>query len=932
MKKRIISLILAISFLFPLVPPVRAEEKAAQTDLEAMIAEQFDAFAKSLKPEGASEGAAQLVKHSIKGGGNLTMDEDDKFTKAIMNASLLRTFFVHTATKVHEAAISVFGGNTVYMRGTCSWYQHNSLYTTRAFVDNENGNKDDDEEFSPRFTASISYYDGNLETVFNTYDQAMMLVSGDTRVWFTFRPQMVTDSTIRYRVEIEAFDSFDFTNQDGYSGDDRELEEFLTWTGGLLSLGLLTTFDWTATASFELELPNPCDHKSHNYRWEFDGKQDLHPVSGADFSDNPLLKKSGSAENGVFIDTHYTLSNPVHLNHDKPWDLEFRCVGAGSIGFDDDGTLSNGLYLIKTKMSVFFGEYLYLDETDAERTYCHYGVRYTNGTNISPNDVHTYRLTNRILEDGSNMVYLFIDGAELGPMNQYYHLSTSQNSTNDRISGENMVLLRLGVGSWPLDNITIDYIQVWENGKENAPFSYLSTSPAAPTCTADGGTLNTCSLCGAEFLTDVIPATGHDFTDWQTVKEATCTAEGKLERSCKTCGYKESRPVAVLPHAYAPAVTAPNCTDGGFTTYTCECGDSYVSDHTDALGHDLTDWTVTNDPTCTEDSLEERWCQRCEYREARMVDPLGHSYTATIVEPQCTVGGYTEYVCFCGDSYRTNFTNPTGHHYEGVVTEPGCTEMGYTTYTCACGDSYKSNFTAPVGHRYEGVVTAPTCTEGGFTTYVCSCGDSYVSNYTNALDHEFADGICNRCGDIDPNYQKLVENPFTDVPEDSFYFSPVLWAVENGITTGASETTFNPNGECMRAHVVTFLWRAAGSPEPSSNANPFVDVRETDFYYKAVLWAVEKGITNGSDATHFNPFGICNRAQVVTFLYRAFGSPAVENENNPFTDVPTVGWYTAPVLWAVQNGITNGLSADSFGPNSPCNRAQVVTFLHRAYN
>ena len=111
-----------------------------------------------------------------------------------------------------------------------------------------------------------------------------------------------------------------------------------------------------------------------------------------------------------------------------------------------------------------------------------------------------------------------------------------------------------------------------------------------------------------------------------------------------------------------------------------------------------------------------------------------------------------------------------------------------------------------------------------------------------------------------------------------------------------------------------------------------MDVKPSDFYYDAVLWAVENGITNGADATHFNPMGVCNRAQVVTFLYRTFHSPAVENGNNPFTDVPAGTWYTEPILWAVENGVTNGLSATQFGPNTNCNRAQIVTFLYRAYN
>ena len=176
------------------------------------------------------------------------------------------------------------------------------------------------------------------------------------------------------------------------------------------------------------------------------------------------------------------------------------------------------------------------------------------------------------------------------------------------------------------------------------------------------------------------------------------------------------------------------------------------------------------------------------------------------------------------------------------------------------------------------------------------------------------------------------ENPFSDVPVDAFYYDPVLWAVEQGITSGTSGTTFSPNDSCMRAHVVTFLWRAAGSPSPESTVNPFEDVKPEDFYYKAVLWAVENGITTGTDATHFSPFGICNRAQVVTFLHRAFGSPDASASDNPFTDVPTDTWYAAPVLWAVENGITNGLSATEFGPDTPCNRAQVVTFLYRAYN
>ena len=173
--------------------------------------------------------------------------------------------------------------------------------------------------------------------------------------------------------------------------------------------------------------------------------------------------------------------------------------------------------------------------------------------------------------------------------------------------------------------------------------------------------------------------------------------------------------------------------------------------------------------------------------------------------------------------------------------------------------------------------------------------------------------------------------PFVDVPEDSFYFEPILWAVYSGITNGVDDTHFAPNQPCNRAQVVTFLWRAAGEPDPISMEHNFVDVEKGGFYEKAVLWAVENGITNGIDDTHFGPNVICNRASVVTFLWRARGCPAPSSTTHPFTDVPAGCWYESPVLWALETGITNGMSATEFGATTPCNRAQVVTFLYRYF-
>ena len=174
------------------------------------------------------------------------------------------------------------------------------------------------------------------------------------------------------------------------------------------------------------------------------------------------------------------------------------------------------------------------------------------------------------------------------------------------------------------------------------------------------------------------------------------------------------------------------------------------------------------------------------------------------------------------------------------------------------------------------------------------------------------------------------DTPFTDVSSGEYYYDPVLWAVENSITTGMTETTFVPDGTCTRAQIVTFLWRAKGCPEPISSDNPFTDVAYTDYYYKAVLWAMEKGITMGTSESTFSPEDGCTRSQVATFLWRAENQPTSGGENI-FSDLTSGAYYYDAVLWAVENGITNGFPDGTFGPEQTCTRGQIVTFLYRAF-
>ena len=173
-------------------------------------------------------------------------------------------------------------------------------------------------------------------------------------------------------------------------------------------------------------------------------------------------------------------------------------------------------------------------------------------------------------------------------------------------------------------------------------------------------------------------------------------------------------------------------------------------------------------------------------------------------------------------------------------------------------------------------------------------------------------------------------NYFVDVKANDYFYDAVLWAAQKGITSGTDAVHFTPDGVCSRAQAVTFLWRAAGSPAPRSVSMPFTDVSKGSYYETAVLWAVENGITKGTSDTTFSPDATCSRAQIVTFLWRSQKSPAV-GSLNPFTDVSANAYYTDAVLWAVEENITKGTTATTFSPDTDCTRAQIVTLLYRAY-
>lgn len=266
---------------------------------------------------------------------------------------------------------------------------------------------------------------------------------------------------------------------------------------------------------------------------------------------------------------------------------------------------------------------------------------------------------------------------------------------------------------------------------------------------------------------------------------------------------------------------------------------------------------------------------------------------------------------------------PNGGNQYSVTTNPGITH-GTITVT-------------PKNVGSGSTVTVTTTPDNGYTLdkLTVTDGNGRGVAVTDQGNSKYTFKMPTSKVTIDASFKEIspaspVANPFTDVSANDYFYDAVMWAVKNGITNGTSAITFKPNAVCNRAQMVTFLWRAAGSPEPASSTNSFSDVSLGEYYGKAVLWAVEQGITNGTSATTFDPTAVCSRAQMATFMFRFARGRAV-GTGNLFGDVEKGSYYEEAVQWAMENGITNGTSTTTYSPAMNCTRGQIVTFLYRHF-
>ena len=464
----------------------------------------------------------------------------------------------------------------------------------------------------------------------------------------------------------------------------------------------------------------------------------------------------------------------------------------------------------------------------------------------------------------------------------------------------------------------------------HTPGEAVRENEVPATCTEPGSydTVVYCTVCGAELSRETVsvPALGHDWGDWTETQAPSCTEAGEEARTCKRDGtHKETREIPPTGHAPGEAVheneVPATCTEAGIydeVVYCTACGAELSRDSktVPAFGHDWSDWTATTEATCTEAGEESRSCKRCGETETRATPPLGHDWGAWTVtkEPTETEPGEESRVCArCGETETRVMTEPEDHDWGDwkLTTKPGCTRSGQETRVCAhCGETETRPVEA-LGHRWgEWAVTKqPTATETGTETIRCL-----------------------RCGRTMTRTVPCLTMPFTDVPEDAWYYEAVhkVWA--QGLMTGVSDTLFAPGQSCERGMIVTILYRLAGAPEAGTSG--FLDVAEGDYYAAAVAWAEAEGIVYGYDETHFFPRTPITRQQLAAMLYRyaAWAGLDVSAADGltDYADAETVSSYALEAMrWAVAQELLFGTEAQRLEPDAEATRVQTAAALAR---
>lgn len=671
----LLCLVLAVATLPLGAPTCAAAEEATPAPRAALpsIEEQVHAYAKSIDQVGADDAAAwALATHGITGGGKiLNVGASHSLTAMIVNSNMTLSALTNGCEMGIRMMQQVPTLPSVFVDGGSRWSDTAMFYTNNAYTD-------DTITANGRLCSSGTL---TCTTRPNAYDASMIWIAGTMGIHQYYTKGAVTRDTITYHVTVQFNDRFDFST--GNASVSKEL-------ASIFGSALFREFDWQATVSFSVVVPNTCDHQSANYHFTFDAAQEhVSTDATAPFAPNTVTRVDWYPSNNSNRRPYYELDKTAVLYHDLPWVMEYTL-------FDPyQATLCATPNHASSLMGLMHTKNIRLVFTETITTA--QGKQQTRWMGIPldlPNpDIYTYtvRLENRINSDGSNMVYASVYNEtrqtvaiDPTPMDNLYIVEKgivkeTYPNRND-LSGKDFMLACIGSRQYLFDPQTFD-LRIWENGIDGGTGNYFDNSAAsAPTCTADGGVTHTCRLCGYTEFDKTTDKLGHEWSDWVQSKAATCSVTGEERRTCARCKGSETRALATLPHNLTSHEgQAPTCAVEGWQPYES--------------------------------------CADCAHT----------TYTAIPTVP---------------------------HTYEAVITPPTCIAQGYTTHTCvACGDSYTDSYISRGQHSYTFTVVPPTCGAAGEMVSLCAhCGDRIVTPYGSATGrHTYDDDRdpdCNKCGDI----------------------------------------------------------------------------------------------------------------------------------------------------------------------------------------
>ena len=707
-------------------------------------------------------------------------------------------------------------------------------------------------------------------------------------------------------------------------------------------------------------------HWTHTFTWNFNSD-----MNAVDADGNVII--TVSAEHGSttlnddntvkFNDYQGELSTPFTLDPTQNWRVEWKEKNQATENmlFSSTAERAKGMtYIFLYQPSIYMGTY---NDTTGGTKYINFGGPAYQKTPTS-DEYSVVKLENNYNNaTETSLVTRSVDGeqvfAKLNTQGRYgSHGSSLTASDYEQYALEKLSFTFNYLGGnrdggdtpvWKLSN-TFDYIKVTLGDDHTHTYGTTYSSDST-------GHWKTCTECGAN----------GEFSK-HTGGTATCTAKAV----CETC----DQPYGELgAHKLTKtAAKAATCTEAGYNEYwTCKTCGKYFSDEKgenaiadlaawktgdgkiNATGHNYGDITYTwsdGNTSCTAKKV----CSVCKDEVTETVDT-----TSSVKTPAtCTTKGTTTYTAAFKDEDFSEQTKDvdiaaTGHDWsnkDGIcaVCHTKCDRAHKPGTTCeVCGkytrrpSTANSSNTVSVPSTPNGTMTVnpSTASKGETVTITTKPSEGYELGSIEVLDKngdalklkdlgsgKFSFVMPDGKVSVKAEFVKTAPTSFVDVPANAYFADAVKWAVDKGITNGLPDTMFGPYASCTRAQIVTFLWRAAGSPEPKT-ASSFTDVPVSTYYAKAVAWAVENGITNGMTETTFAPNAACTRGQSVTFLHRAL-SKKVESSAS-FTDVKSDAFYADAINWAVANNVTNGTSNTTFSPNADCTRAEIVTFLYRAY-